>query len=154
MFDAEKDALYTHAQTDCAPQHRRYEAFRGGARDVIRNRAYNPGFDRYESELSGEYKYVFERSHINHYFQKYNHRRYNHPDNGLYVSIFEHLAYHMLFEDRPTEIGMTRAGNKFAIEKLQERAVRESMNFDGIITYKFEIQKATDLWVARLYGEQ
>ena len=85
-------------------------AFSLRARDLIRKRA------GYKSEISGS-KDFLECGHKNH-SRKY--PGYDNPDNGVLMTIWEHLQDHTNRANDPN-LGLNKEQNDWAIARLKER---------------------------------
>ena len=87
-------------------------AFSRPSRREIRERAGR------RSELSGRYDLPLDASHIIHSRQF---PAYDHPENGIYLTIEEHLIYHEIFRPKPWLIGLSPRNNEMAIRSLRNR---------------------------------
>jgi hypothetical protein len=100
-------------------------AFSKRSRDIIRRRAGG------RSELSGRVDTEMHCSHINH---NHNRRDYDSPDNGLYLTVPEHLAYHLLAVCDARSIGLSESENSFAVNTLalhvhdDDRAIQQALD--------------------------
>ena len=66
-----------------------------------------------KSELSGREDRPMQCAHLIH-GKKYN----KNPEMGMYVTDIEHLAHHLMHQQRPRAIGLSRNANDGAIETL------------------------------------
>lgn len=104
-LDSTVDALLGRSSVSRYGNSEKYHAFRGGVRDILMERA------GYKSEVSGDSSMALQRAHIDHTRNE----RYNHPNNGVVMTVKEHLAHHILFVHNPEFIGLTYTGNVYAI---------------------------------------
>lgn len=92
-------------------------AFSWKTRQEIKERA------GYTSEISGRDDLPLECSHFNH---SRDYEYYDDPTNGIYVTIYEHLAIHQEAGRHRTQYGLlpnglTKDQNLWAINKIRER---------------------------------
>ena len=90
-------------------------AFSSRTKDEIKKRARETHNGKLLSELSHTNGVPMECAHIDH--SKSN-PDYDTPQNGVYVTIYEHLQDHI---NREGQNGLSVHANKLAIEALQER---------------------------------
>lgn len=91
-------------------------AFSDHTRNIIKQRA------KYKSEISGDNDLELHCMHLDHTKGT---RHYNSPRNGIYGTIIEHLAHHMLYRDNPEDIGLNYQENQYAINTLRINLIRE-----------------------------
>lgn len=118
-------------------------SFSNHTRWEIRDRSPNT------SELTGEFTIrPMECSHLNH---SRSFDTYDYPDNAVYCTDLEHLAYHLLFRNRPEQIGLKAQDNNSAIVSLLYRVQRTNrkLNIDRE-QYEIELQRAKSFWLYHL----
>lgn len=93
------------------PQIEHYDAFSRNTKRLIVERAIEK-YGRPASEISGRDDMPLQAAHIDH---DRSNPHYDDPDNGVLMTIDEHLKDHIL---REGENGLTKAGNKMAIDLL------------------------------------
>lgn len=101
----------------------------------------------YLSELTGENGRPMECSHLYHGREI---EEYNNPENGLYVTDIEHLAYHLLFVEKPSLIGLNKVENGRAIVSLYNRIEDYNRAFKLDFDLDYKIQRAKDFWALYL----
>lgn len=116
-------------------------AFSIDIRHTIKDRS------QYLSELTGENGRPMECSHLYHGREI---EEYNDPDNGLYVTDIEHLAYHLLFAERPSLIGLNKVENGRAIVSLYERIEWHNRSNKLETDLEYMIQRAKNFWILYL----
>lgn len=94
------------------------------------------------SELSGRTDRPLHCMH-------FNHRRgesYNKPESGMRVTVIEHLAYHIYYQDNAEEIGLKECQNDFAIDMLNREAVTFMDKIGKLDEMESELCDATLMW--------
>ena len=82
-------------------------------KSIVKNRA------KYRSEWSQSRDMPLEVSHIDHTKDA----DYDSPDTVEYITLLEHLAYHIYWQRNPANIGLNRHSNKWAIEQITDSLV-------------------------------
>lgn len=84
--------------------------------------------------------------------------RYDESNNGLLVTITQHLAYHMMYKDTPGEIGLSKMANENAINALKSRALdfylTLGLDYSGLLS---NIRREMTNWkeyFSKIYAEQ
>ena len=90
-------------------------AFSTGSRNIMLDRA------EHKCEITGWGHMPLEAMHLNH--DHSDKALYNLPSNGLMGASIVHLAHHVFFINEPEKIGLTRAGNNWAIDQIANRVV-------------------------------
>lgn len=94
------------------------------------------------SELSGRTDRPLHCSHFNHTKGT----TYNEPERGLRVTIIEHLAYHLLYRDRASEIGLKSCQNEFAIDMLNRGSLEFLEKIGHLEVFDDELADSILMW--------
>lgn len=94
------------------------------------------------SELSGRTDRPLECSHFDHTRNE----RYNLPENGIRLTVIEHLAYHLFFRDNASKIGLSEWGNDRAIDLCMQRATVFMEKIGKLSILNDEISDSILMW--------
>lgn len=109
-----------------------FDAFPKKQRDKIKKRA--GGI----SEITGDDDMPMEASHLVH--------GDNNADNGVFVTILEHLGFHELFMNRADRIGLTEEANNWAMQRIIERCEDWAIQNGVYIDYPDKLAEIKELW--------
>jgi len=110
--------------------------FSGHTLEVIKERSHG------RSELSQRTDRPLEASHFDHKRSP----EYNTPNNGMRVTVIEHLAYHLYYKDNPEEIGLNQQNNDWSIDAINQRAVTFMYKIGKLDELDDEISEALLMW--------
>lgn len=111
-----KEILLSVAALGIATEAARW-AFSARTKRQIVSRATDPEDGIAKSEVSGRYDEPLQAAHINHSRSS---GYYDNPDNGVLMTVSEHLIDHI---QREGKNGLTKSGNRLAIHLLKEQIV-------------------------------
>ena len=100
---------------------------------------------KHKSELSGRGGRPLQCCHLSHNRDQY----YNGLDVVVLVTDIEHLAYHMLFTNKPLEIGLHKGHNNWAIDTLLRDIHRFNDKVNRVMTdeqIEKEVEQAKNFW--------
>jgi hypothetical protein len=95
------------------------------------------------SELSGAVGRPLQCCHLNHDKDL---EEYNTPDMGVLVTDIEHYAYHLLFKDYPSHVGLRVGQNNWALQSLWNNIVKFNRETGLTVDLKEELEKAKGYW--------
>lgn len=94
------------------------------------------------SELSGRTDRPLHCMHFDHTRGE----KYNKPESGIRVTVIEHLAYHIMYQDNAGEIGLKECQNDFAIDMLNRESVTFMDKIGKLDELEGEISEAMLMW--------